>query len=262
MRSLSASLMVAAAATILHAQAPLSVESLTLAGPPHIVAELDMGKLKGEPARLAWSPDATEFYLQTLEGGFGRPGAKRRHYLYRIATGARRDLPIEPDWASAYWTAKSGQAAPDDPSLKIELGSEKRLERTINVPRGGDLAKGGPTGANAGTPMSDPGVAAAFNSQQVATHTMRLKGEIVGQFENTVIVPGLTFGWGPPGSKAIAFAAQKSGRIVIMDARGEKREVPATKDALLPAWSPDGTRIAWLERTARRRFVLKVLSVS
>ena len=55
---------------------------------PTPVAELDMGKLKGEPSRLAWSPDGSQLYLQTLEGGFGRPNAKLRHYVFSAATGA------------------------------------------------------------------------------------------------------------------------------------------------------------------------------
>ena len=41
---------------------PLDVSSLTI-GAPVVVAELDLGKLKGEVRRLAWSPDGMQLYM-------------------------------------------------------------------------------------------------------------------------------------------------------------------------------------------------------
>jgi hypothetical protein len=224
------------------------------------IAELDMGKLKGEPSRLAWSADGSQIYLQTLEGGFGRPNPKLRHYVFQVTNGAKEDLQAEPEWASKYWTAKSGQTSPDGPPLKIELKTEQRREQTTSVPRGGDLARGG-TSIDTGTSVSD-GVAAAYGSQTVTAHSMLLKGEVVGEFLNSVIVPGLTFGWGPQGSKLIAFAAPKTGRVVVMDQEGGKQEVAGSKDAILPAWSADGSRLAWLQKEGRGKFVLQVARVS
>ena len=227
---------------------------------PTPVAELDMGKLKGEPSRLAWSPDGSQLYVQTLDGGFGRPGSKTYHYAFNTADGTKRDLQAEPDWAAAYWAQKSGQASPDAPSMKIELKSEQRMERTTAAPRGGDLARGG-TSVDTGTSVGD-GVSAAYNSQNVTVHSMVLKGETVGEFVNSVIVPGLTFGWGPKGSKTIAFAEPKTGRLVILDEQGKRQEVAGSKDALLPAWSPSGDRLAWLEKDGRKKFRLQVARVS
>jgi hypothetical protein len=224
------------------------------------VAELDMGKLKGEPSRVAWSPDGSQIYLQTLEGGFGRPNPKLRHYVFIVATGVKEDLQVEPEWASTYWTAKSGQTSPDGPGLKIELKSDQRREQTTSVPRGGDLARGG-TSIDTGTSAND-GVAAVYNSQTVTVHSMLLKGETVGEFVNSVIVPGLTFGWGPRGSKAIAFVAPKTGRVIVLNEQGARQEVGGSKDAILPAWSPDATRLAWLEKAGRGKFVLQVARVS
>ena len=227
---------------------------------PTPIAELDMGKLKGEPSRLAWSPDGSQLYVQTLEGGFGRPGAKTYHYGFSAADGTKRDLQAEPEWAAAYWAQKSAQASPDGPALKIDLKTEQRMERTTAVPQGGDLARGGASPAP-GASVGD-GVSAAYASQNVTVHSMLLKGETVGEFINSVIVPGLTFGWGPKGTKKIAFAAPKTGRIVILDEQGKKQEVASSKDALLPAWSPSGDRLAWLERDGRKKFRLQVARVS
>lgn len=242
------------------AQTALRVDGAHFSEPATIVA-LDMGKLKGEPGRLAWSPDGSELYLQTREGPFGQPNAKLRHYAFSATTGARRDLDTEPDWAAAYWTMKSAQASPDDGQLKIEVKSEQRQQRSTSVPMGSDMARGGVSTAQAGTSAGDA-AAAAFGSQANTTHVMELKSEAIGEFVNSVIVPGLTFGWAPKGRHAIAFAAPKSGRVVVMDAAGATREVPGSRDAVLPAWAPDGGSLAWLQRDGRRKFVLQVSRVS
>lgn len=236
----------------------LRVQNLKLAEPTTI-AELDMGKLKGTPSRLAWSADGSRLYVQTMEGTFGQPNAKLRHYVFAASNGSKEDVQAEPEWASAYWAAKSGQTPPGDPSLKIALETEQRRERTVSVPKGGDLARGGTVPDQT---SDDGGAAAAFNSQSVTVHSMRLGRETIGEFVNSVIVPGLTFGWGPKGSSVIAFAAQKSGRIVVMDARGSKQEIAGSQDAILPAWSPDGGSIAWLQKDGRRSFLLRVARVS
>jgi hypothetical protein len=259
MRALLAAFLVAMSAAVL-AQTPLRVGSAKFSEPA-TVATLDMGRLKGEPGRLAWSPDGSELYLQTREGAFGQANARLRHYVFAAANGAKRDLEAEPDWASAYWTMKSAQASPDDPRLKIELKTETRQQRTTSVPMGGDLARGAPTTAETGTSAGDAG-AAAYGSQTATAHVMQLKGEAVGEFVNSVIVPGFTFGWAPKGTNGIAFTAPKSGRVVVMDAEGGKQEISGSKDAVLPAWSQDGTSLAWLQQDGRRRFTLRVARVS
>jgi hypothetical protein len=258
MRPLSTAVLILALFPLFLSAQTIRADSLRFAEPVTVV-EVDLGQLKGQPSRLAWSADGSQLYLQTLEGAFGRPDAKLRHYIFATAGGAKQDLQAEPEWASEYWVAKSGQAAPSG-TLKIELKSEQRRERTTSVPMGGDLARGGTTTAT-GTAAND-GVAAAYTSQTVPVHSMLLNGELVGEFVNSVIVPGLTFGWSPPGTRAIAFAAQKSGKIVVMDEQGNKQDVPGSKDAILPAWSPDGGRLAWLQKDGRRTFLLQVVRVT
>ena len=240
-------------------QEPLKVDTLRFSEPATIT-EIDIDKLKGQPARLAWSPDGSQLYLQMLDGNFGQAGAASRHYAFNAGNGRKQDLPAEPDWASTYWTSKSGQVSPDGPAMKIDLKSEARAENTVSTPMGGDLARGGSSAAS-GAAAND-GVAAAYNRQTMPVHSMFLNGELVGEFVNSVIVPGLTFGWGPPGTKVIAYSANKSGRVVVMDDQGTKREIGRTKDAILPAWSPDGTRLAWLRKDGRKKFVLQVARVS
>ena len=254
-RALGAAVLLVAASALLTASDQTRVATLT-ASAPVTLAAIDMSDVKGTPSRLSWSPDGSRLYFQTLEGAFGKPDATLRHYLFSVATGARTTLDAEPDWATAYWTAKSWKMSPDPQPLEIELKSEQRLERTTSVPRGGDLARGG-TSAGMGS-SAEEGVKAVNSFQTVHSNSMWLHGQLIGLFENSVIVPGLTFGWGPPGSRVIAFAAQKSGRIVVMDELRRRKNVPGSKDGLLPAWSPDGARLAWLQKDGRRQFLLQI----
>lgn len=237
------------------AQEPLPVGRISFTQPA-TVAEFETARLGGEPARLAWSPDGSQFYLQALEA-LGRPGAKAAHYVFDAASGARTEVMAEPDWAAAYWAAKSDKASPDVPGHEIGLESAQKVERTTSVPRGGDLARGG-TSTAMGSSAEDAAMA-ANNRQNTMVHTMKLKGEPIGEFE-TFIVPGLTFGWGPAGAQAIAYAA-KNGRVFVMDSEGRKQEVRGSKDALLPAFSADASRLAWIQKDGRRKYLLRVVSV-
>jgi hypothetical protein len=232
------------------------VDSLRFSKPVPLVT-LDMEELEGEPSRLAWSPDGSQLYLQTLDGGFGRPNVTLRHYVFSAKTGAKEDLQVEPEWASRYWTAKSGQTSPDEPPLKIELKTEQHKEHTTSLPRGGELARGGTT-----PNINENDELTIIGAQTVTVITLLLNDEVVGEFTNTVLVPGLTYGWGPMGAKVIAFATPKTGRVVVMDDLQQKQEVAGSKNAILPAWSPDGDRLAWLQKDGRRKFLLQVAHVS
>ena len=248
-----------APALVLAAQAPIQIQALQFSQPAK-VAELDMDRLKGQPARMAWSNDGSQIYVQTLEGTFGMPGGKLRHYLYKTDGTAMQEVPAEPDWATAYWTLKSHQAAPDAPAFRIEPKKEAKTQTAGSAPMGGDLAKGasgGTEGTSAGDVMN-----AASNRQAVAVVTLNLNGEIIGQWENAPMVPGQTFGWGPKGSRVIAYATPKGGKVVVMDDKGAKREIAGTKDAVFPAWSPDGTRLAWLQKDGKKKYILQVARVT
>ena len=91
----------------LQASAPaIDARQLALSS-PQAVAEIDTGKLKGDLARLAWSPDGTEFYVQTVERD-GRGAVKNaRHYVVSAASKNVRSVNEEPAWASKYWSWKS-----------------------------------------------------------------------------------------------------------------------------------------------------------
>lgn len=246
-------------ALVLAAQEPIRIDALKFSEPAK-VAELDMDRLKGQPARMAWSNDGSEIYVQTLEGTFGMPGGKLRHYTYKSDGSGMQEIQAEPEWATAYWTLKSHQTAPGAPAFKIEPRKETKQQTSASTPMGGDLAKGaagGSEGTSAGDVMN-----AAAGRQAVALVTLNLNGEVIGQWENAPMVPGQTFGWGPKGSGVIAYSAVKNGKLVVMDEKGTKREVAGTKDAVFPAWSADGSRIAWLQKDGKKKYILHVARVT
>lgn len=242
-------------------QAPLRVESLTLSAAK--VRELDTFDSDKKPWRLAWSPDGSQIYVQILDGEYADAQAGRRvtvaHLLFSTTDGSKKEIEMEPEWAQEYWTMKSNRHAPDAPQLAIALKDEMRVEQTTQVPRGGDLAKGG-SSAEMGTGVGDV-AAAAYSRQNVRVNYYQYKGERIGEFLNSVVVHGLTFGWGPPGTNVIAYAMPKDGRIVVMDDTGRKKDIPGTRHGLLPAWSLDGKRLAWLEKDGRTKFELKILNL-
>jgi Tol biopolymer transport system component len=43
-----------------------------------------------------------------------------------------------------------------------------------------------------------------------------------------------------------------------MDSKGKKQELTETKDAILPAWSPDGSRLAWLQKDGKKKYELRI----
>lgn len=242
----------------------VDVTRLSISQPAPVV-EMDTTRLKGEPFRLAWSPDG-QLYLQTAERAAGGAVKAVHHYILSTDGQPPKSVDAEPAWAADYWGVKSSQAAPGIPSVKIAVEQRQEVRRSTSTPMGGTLARGGvegggsSTGGSAGVGVGDASSAAAL-SQTVQIYALRLKGETVGEWENTAVVPGLTFGWGPPGTGLIAFVNQ-AGTVVLMDQDGRKRKVDSHDRALLPGWSPDGARLAWIERSGRKKITLCIAGVS
>lgn len=259
MRMLCTAAMIVALSAPALAQTPLPVGNVTIASPT-TVTTVDMNKLKGEPSRMAWSPDLSQVYLQTIEGPFHQPKAIR-HYVVTVADGKVKDVQGEPEWFAPFWSVKSHKSSPDMPSLEIALSTENKREQTTSVPRGGDLARGGAVGADVTGTTSGEAIAAATNSQTVTIHTMKLKGRDIGEFVNSVIVPGLTFAWAPKGAHAIVYAEPKGGKLVLMDPEGKRQEIDGTGDAVLPMWSHDAKKLAWLQKDGKKKFALKVADI-
>lgn len=230
---------------------------------PVEIAQFDLGKMQGAFVnQLAWSPDGQEIYLQTITEDRKALPKDVYHYVMPAEKGGTfKKASAPPDWAVAYWTWKSGQTAPDDPAFKIEIATEKRIDSATALPMGGEMARGG-TQAGTGGASAESVMAAAATSTNATIYTMRLKGEVVGEWADHRIMPGLTFGWGPPGTHLIAYAEKQTGRLVIMDSTGAKQKIDETKGVVLPAWTSDGTRLAYLESIGRNKYALIIAAVS
>jgi hypothetical protein len=257
--------MLLALTLVLAAGSPaLDASKLKLSEPAPIV-EFDTGKLKGVLFRLAWSPDAQQIYLQTVERDRAGSITATHHYLMGLNGEAPKRVEQEPAWSAAYWEWKSTRTAPGLPAFKIDLEESQRRVRSTSTPMGGDLAKGGLEGSGAMAPVGGgavgDAVSAAMQGQMAHYYTLKLKGEVVGEFVNAVAIPGLTFGWGPAGTGLIAFS-NPDGRIVIMDDQARKQEIPSSKSTLLPAWTEDGKRLAYLQKIGKSKVVVRVVDVT
>jgi hypothetical protein len=240
--------MVAWLLSISSSQAPASTTPVDVStvkvGPPAAVTALDLGKLKGELREIGWSPDGAQLYVQTVDGD--PPSAKRRHYLVPAAGGAATATDAQPEWAVAYWEFKSDRTAPGIASLTI--GVEQKVEKLKVGPGSG---RPGEMGIPANVSVDE-----IAEGQHENMTRFTLLGQTIGEFMNQVAVPGLTFSWGPSGSGAIAYTDHETGHLLLLDQHKHKRTVGGVKDALLPAWSIDGTRLAWVQKAGRKKYTL------
>jgi hypothetical protein len=231
----------------------IDVSRVTLAAAT-TVAVVDMGKIDGEPWRLAWSPDGGQLHLVAMKRK--RADLELTHHLVDIKTGATSKVASVPEWATKYWEWKSWKSAPGNATFEINLDQQRKNVSATARPMGGDLARGG-SSAGPGTTVDE---AAGGTSTNLLIITMRLKGEVIGQWEGEPMVPGLTFGWGPQGTDMLAYAAQ-DGKLALIDLQGRKQKISNTRDVRLPAWSPDATKLAWVEKQDRKKFRIQTAAV-
>jgi hypothetical protein len=250
------------------AQAPAAkpAAEAVKASAPIAVTEIDTGKLKGEPFRLAWSPDAKELYVQTAERDSVGAVKKARHYVVAATGGNPKEVGSEPDWAAKYWAWKSWRAAPGSAAFAIALDERRDVVKATDSAARGSTIAGMGGDASAGAQVGGGGPAGAGTmvipeGQNVSIRTMRLKGEVIGEWINSVIVPGQTFGWSPASLNLIAFSA-KNGGLVVMDEQGRKQKIDTAKATSLPAWSDDGKKLAYLEQKDRKKFLLNVVEIT
>ncbi len=226
---------------------------------PVTIVEIDLGKLKGDLRRLSWAPDGSELYLQTAEADT-RLGWKLHHYLIRTDGTKPASVKAEPDWSTTYWTWKSAQSAPGVASWTIAVDQKTERVSATATPMAGNAARGDPVSGGAGGVSVEEVGNVTQQSQNVQVITLTLKGEAIGKFVNAPAIPGLTFGWGKTGSGLVAFA-RPDGKLVVMDVAGHKQDVASARNAVLPAFTTDGLRLAWLEKTGGKKYALRVADV-
>jgi hypothetical protein len=218
-------------------------------------AEIDTGTLKGRPAKLAWSDDRSALYLEVVEGD-DPATLKFRHYLVRKGAPVNA-VDGRPKWVDAYWKWKSARSFFGDLALTIQIDTEQRILDNLNG-----------TAANKTVYLTDSpngvsGQALLMAKQTGGTQVvrlLRLHGQVIGEFDDELIVPGYTFSWSPEALRLIAYRS-RSGRLAIMNDDGRIETCAATRDVWLPAWSDDGAAIAYLERVNRKKLTLRVVEI-
>lgn len=238
--------------------------AVTIASPSAIV-EFDTRRLRGDPAVLAWSPDGRQLYLQTVQRDVNGRAYAERHYIIDVGTRQLAGLDVEPGWAAAYWKWKSAKASPVQPDFSIDVDSKNDIVKAMNFDGGamatGSLDAGGGRGGG-GNGMSASEFANAANaSQTVVTSVLSVRGVRIGKWENENVVPGLTFGWAPSPNALLAFAENSGGPLMLVDARGGVQKIAGTRSVMLPAWTADAARLAWLERKKHGHYTLLVGAV-
>jgi hypothetical protein len=236
--------------------APIAAAAAALT-PSQPIVEIDTTKIKGDPARLAWSPDRSELYVQTVERD--RQGAVKsaKHFLVSVEGRSMKSVDAEPAWAARYWTWKSGQASPGTGVMKIAVSSRQENVRATSAPVGGALAKGGLPDASVGTTVEDA-AAVVDQTQKKNIYTLKVVNQTIGEWVNEPVMPGVNFGWAPAPMNALVFTKREGGPLLIIDANGQKQELTGAKAALLPAFSNDGSRVAWMERIDRKKFEIRI----
>jgi hypothetical protein len=234
---------------------PADVSALHV-GAPALVAELDLGKLKGDLRQIGWSPDATELYVQTAEGQDG--SAKLHHYVMPLAGGAPVPVQNAPEWAVSYWAFKSDRFAPGIGSLMIDL--QQSVENMkYGTGSAGAIDQGNRTTGGLTTSGTDADRAALADKNHIVR--LKLLDETISEFVNQKPVPGLMFSWGPSSSGAMAFT-DREGRLFLFDQKRHKQSVSGAKDAVLPAWTTDGARLAWAQKSGRKKYLVYYAMVS
>jgi lipopolysaccharide export system protein LptC len=240
--------------------AQASVKATHVSAPAQI-GTINADKLKGEPTELAWSPDASKLFLQTSQRNGQGMITNPRYFVMAAADAKPEPVAAKPDWASDYWSWKSDKFAPGSKTWALDVKEDERTQSATAAPMGGALAKGGSAGAGSNGTSVEEATLHASQMQRLHVFTVTLKGETVGEFVNQQFLPGYTFSWSPQPLGAIAYV-NTSGRLVLMDQQGQKQQVEATKNVLLPAWSADGTQIAFLQRTGKNQYDLCVVKVT
>jgi WD40 repeat protein len=236
-----------------------AVLAVTIATPAKITT-IDSGKGR-EPTQLAWSSDGSQLFLQTSERDAQGMAVKHRYFTVSVAEPALKSADAPPAWATEYWAWKSGQHAPGSKAFGIDVKQGQQKLSATATPMGGDLARGGADpGGTGGTAAGDVASARAQTQTQNMV-SLTVKGENVGEFVGQQFLPGYTFGWSPQSIGMIVYANQ-SGHLAVMDQDGHKQQIESTKDVILPAWSSDGSKIAFLQKAGKNKYDLFIAGVT
>ena len=227
---------------------------------PQTIVQIDTGKMKGEPWRLAWSPDGLQLYVETVDRD-GNGNVKATHgALIAVADKSMKNVGEAPAWVGKYWLWKAGQASPAAPAFKIAVNQRQETVRAVAAPTGGALARGGTADPGAGSTIGDAN-SAANGAQQQTIFDLKVNNELIGEWINEAVVPGENFSWAPAPARMLAYAKKGGGPLMLLDQEAHKQTLSGAKDAVLPAWSDSGAQLAWLEKKDKKHYDVMVAAI-
>ena len=231
--------------------------AIALAGPaltvsePRPLTDIDMGKLRGVPSELTWSPNQGEYYLQTVDNG------TVRHYTFR-AGAEPQVIPAEPEWAVSYWNWKSSRNVPGHLEMLIAVTTKNEKAGIPNQ----SLSEKANGMSNAAVAMQGAATEAIAGENGTQTRTLVLNGDTIGEFKNAPLVPGQTFGWSPEALHAVAYVTHDRQLSLLDVISREKHVIGGSSEVTLPAWSLDGTAIIYLEKSGRKKYTVMRVDVN
>jgi hypothetical protein len=231
-------------------------------GHPTVVTTIAVLSEWGPASRLAWSPDGRTLYLRfTKRDTWGNE--RHTHFLLALRERQLKPAEGEPDWAAAYWAWKSAPAAPGVPAFHLDVETRQERKTATGVVSAGSMAQsGGDPSLGAGLGPQGQAIAqGAMQAQMVTTTTLKVKGELVGEYVNEPVAAGRTFGWAPAGLDALVVVSGRH-RLKLISATGQKQELTNDGGWLLPAWSPDGRQLACVKTEGKKTISVQLLAVS
>jgi hypothetical protein len=222
---------------------------------PRAVGTIESKALDGEPVMLAWSPDQSQLYVQSMEKTRLGWAKSFRHFIVTVASGNVARVDVQPPWAEAYWGWKSSRRSPAAPEFMLSVGTQLESRHSVNTPTGGALARGGTSATN-----EDANWVA--NQQTVNVAVLKVGGETIGEWLNEPVTPGTNYTWAPAPYHLLAYARRSGGPLILLDDQGGREELAVAKAAVLPAWSNSGHELAWLERRSKSQFDVMVATVT
>jgi len=228
---------------------------------PQTIVELDTGRLKGDPGMLAWAPDGNALYLQMIERDRKGAVTSTKHYVVAVAEKTITSVESQPAWVGPYWGWKAAPSSPAAAAFRIVPSEREEVKHAVAPV--GDLAKGGAggDGRNMGTSAGEA-LAAQATAQKLHIWALKVDGETIGEWVNEAVTPGSNFSWAPAPAHLLVYTKRDGGPLALLDDKGRKTTLTGAKNASFPAWSDEGTRIAWLEKKDRRKYDLMIAGIA